>query len=113
MAKNNLVCEFTDDNFDAEIKKAEVPVLVDAWASWCGPCKAMNPIIADIAASYAEDLKVGKLDVDANAAVAKRLKVTSVPMLFVFKDGRPVWKHVGTMKKRDLVKKLEELIEAA
>jgi len=89
------VHEITDDNFEAEVLKAQVPTLVDFWAVWCGPCKAIAPMIDAIADQYQGKLKVGKVDVDHHQIVAQQYRVTSIPSLFLFKDGKVVWHTKG------------------
>ncbi|HVV82646.1 MAG TPA: thioredoxin [Kofleriaceae bacterium] len=93
---------FTDTSFPAEVLKSEAPVLVDFWAVWCGPCKQIAPMIDAIADQYAGKLKVGKVDVDREPIVAQQLRVTSIPTLVLFKGGKVVWQHVGTVTRPKL-----------
>jgi thioredoxin 1 len=106
---DSLTIEITDDNFDAEVLKSAIPVLIDAWATWCGPCKHLAPTIDALADQYAGKLKVGKVDVDANHDTAKALRVSSIPALFIFKDGLVVWSFVGAAPKA----KIDAAIKAA
>src|SRR5262245_14305133 len=89
------VKEFTDGNFDAEVLASEVPTLVDFWAVWCGPCRAIAPIVESLAGKYAGQVKVGKLDIDHNQRVAAKYMVKSIPTLLLFKGGKVVEQLVG------------------
>ncbi|HOC59271.1 MAG: thioredoxin [Syntrophaceae bacterium] len=96
----------TDDNFEGEVLKSDKPVLIDFWATWCGPCKAIGPIVEEIASDYAGKLKVMKLDVDQNQKSAIAYGVRSIPTLILFKDGKVSDKLTGLAPKE----KLEEFI---
>lgn len=100
--------EFTDQNFEEEVLKADKPVLVDFWAPWCGPCQMMGPIIDDLAGEY-KDAKIGKLNVDEAGKTAGNYEVMSIPTLIIFKDGKPVKTLSGVTSKEDLIKTLDEL----
>ena len=89
----------TKDNFDAEVLNSSVPVLLDFWATWCGPCMMIAPTLAEIAREHAGSLKVGKINVDDELELAMQFGVTSIPMLVVLKDGRVVNKAVGAIPK--------------
>ncbi|RYZ63422.1 MAG: thioredoxin [Proteobacteria bacterium] len=102
------VLQFTDDNFDSEVLKSDVPVLVDFTATWCGPCKALAPVIENLAAEAgAKSFKVGKLDIDDAASIARKYRVMSVPTVMVFKDGQVAAQHVGLTNKDTLLKLLQ------
>lgn len=91
--------ELGEENFDSEVLQSDMPVLVDFWADWCGPCKIVGPIIDEIAVEYAGKLKVGKVDVDAHGALAGRYNVMSIPTMKFFKGGQQVGEIVGAAPK--------------
>lgn len=106
MAGANMLT-LTDSTFDREVLNSDVPVLVDFWAEWCGPCRMMEPTIEAIAADYAGKIKVGKLNVDDNGATAMRFNIRGIPTLLLFKDGRIVDQRVGAVGKAEVQKMLE------
>ena len=98
MASKNVI-ELTDATFEKEVLQSDVPVLVDFWATWCGPCRAIAPIVDEIATEYQGKLKVGKVDTDRHQKYAASLGVSSIPALFVFKGGKVVERIVGARPK--------------
>lgn len=94
---------FTSDNFEEEVLKSDVPVLVDMFATWCGPCKMMAPVVAQLAEEYERTVKVGKLDIDQNVDIVAQYKIMSVPTFLVIKDGEVVKKLIGAVSKEELV----------
>ncbi len=98
---------FTDAEFDQDVLRSEVPVLVDFWAEWCGPCRMMAPTVDAVAAQYAGKLKVGKLDVDHNGGTAMRYDIRGIPTLLLFKGGQVVEQRVGAIGKSDVEKMVE------
>jgi thioredoxin 1 len=101
------VAEVTDNNFQSEVIEAEVPVLVDFWAPWCGPCRRVSPIVEEIAADRGEDLKVVKLNIDDNQQTAIKFNVMSIPTLILFKHGEVKKTVIGAYPKRKLEEELE------
>ena len=107
MASNGIV-EVTDANFDADVLKSDKLVLIDFWATWCGPCHAIAPIVEELATEYQGKVKVGKMDVDRNSATPMRYGVRGIPTLLVFKDGQVKEQIVGYVPKEQIQKALDK-----
>jgi thioredoxin 1 len=112
MAGTNTIT-FTDANFDAEVLQSNAPVLVDFWAEWCSPCKALSPTIDELASEYAGKVKVGKLDTDSNREVSTRYGVSSIPTVMLFHGGQIKEKFVGLRSKRDFKVALDGMVAGA
>ncbi len=102
--------EVRDDNFDQEVMKAAMPVVVDFWADWCAPCRMIAPIVEDLAKEYDGKVKFVKLDVDANPNVSMKYSIRSIPTLLIFKGGKPVGQVIGAVPKSVLKKRVEDAI---
>lgn len=105
--------EFTDANFQQEVLDSEVPVLVDFWAIWCGPCKMIAPYVEEIAGEYDGRIKVGKVDVDNNPQISMTYGIRSIPTLLVFKGGKVVDQIIGAVPKNTIVQKLDSQLQPA
>jgi len=103
----------SDATFEQEVLRADKPVLVDFWATWCGPCRMVAPVLEEIAAERGEQLKIAKLDVDANPVSAGRFGVRAIPTMIVFKDGREAQRLVGYMPKERLLQQLAAYMKVA
>ncbi len=104
------ILTLTDGSFDEQVNSASTPVVVDFWAEWCGPCKKIAPILAELATEQAGKLQFAKIDTDANPQVSMRYNVMSIPTLIVFKDGQEAKRVVGAKGKHQLLEELESFI---
>ena len=102
--------EFTEQNFEQEVRQATVPVLVDMWAAWCGPCRVVGPVVEELAGAYQGKAKIGKLNVDDHPSLAAQFRVMNIPTLLLFKDGQEVDRIVGVVPKEELARRLDQAI---
>ena len=107
MSDNNNVSQVSDSSFDGDILKSPMPVLVDFWAPWCGPCRSVAPIVEDLANQYAGKLKVAKINVDESTEVATRYQITSIPTFILFKNGQVADRALGALPKSEFVKLID------
>lgn len=106
MSGNGLI-EFTDQNFEEQVLKSDQPVLVDFWATWCGPCRAITSTVEAVAQQYAGRAKVGKVNVDDNLSVTSRYRITGIPALLLFKNGQVVEQLMGVKGKDVLIEMID------
>jgi thioredoxin 1 len=104
--------EVNESNWDEQVLKSQLPVLVDFWAEWCGPCKMIAPSVHDLAVEYDGKLSVGKLDVDSNPNIATKYGIRSIPALIFFKNGKPVDQIIGAVPKGVLKRKVDTVLSS-
>lgn len=109
---NEFATEVTDATFESDVLQSELPVLVDFWATWCRPCKAVAPLVDEVAAQYEGKLKVMKMDVDANRETPKKYGIRGIPALFFFKDGKVIEQIVGSVPKDTLDKSVTKVLSS-
>lgn len=102
--------EFTDSNFEADVLQSDKPVLVDFWAEWCMPCKALGPVIDEIATEYSGRVKVGKMDTEGNTETPVKYNIQAIPSILLFKNGEVVQKFVGLTGKKDFAAALDGVV---
>lgn len=107
-----MALEISDQTFDAEVMQSPVPVLVDFWAPWCGPCKAMNPVFDALGAKNEGKLKIAKMNVDDNQEIPGRFGVMSIPTFIIVKDGKVVSQFVGARSEHDMQKEIDAALAA-
>lgn len=110
MASENIV-EVVDSVFDKEVMESEIPVLVDFWAPWCGPCRALSPVIEEISNDYEGSVKVGKVNVDENPETTMKFSIRSIPTLIVFKNGEVAEQIIGAVPKSEIEKVLNKALD--
>jgi thioredoxin 1 len=110
---NDSYITLTDQNFQQKVMQNSEPVLVNFWATWCGPCKVMSPVIQDLAREYAGQVTVGKVNVDEQPATAAQFGIQSIPTIKIFKNGQIVDQVIGAVPKKVLIDKLNEVLTAA
>ena len=107
MSDNALVLAVTDAAFDGDVLKSDLPVLVDFWAPWCGPCRSVGPIVDDLATQYKDKVRIAKVNVDESSVVAMKYQVTSIPTFILFKKGEVADRVLGALPRSEFVKFLD------
>jgi len=105
-----MVAEFTDANFQKDVLESDKLTMVDFWAEWCGPCRAIGPVVEELATQYAGKVNIGKVNVDNNSNVSTNFGITSIPAILFFKNGQVVDKQIGAVPKSVLDKKIQSLM---
>ncbi len=105
---SEAILEVSDSNFESEVVNSDVPVLIDFWAPWCGPCRAIAPIVEEISSTYEGKIKVGKMNVDENQATTMKFGIRSIPTLIMFKDGEAIDQIIGAVPKGEIERVVEK-----
>ena len=103
---------FTDSNFKTEVLESKLPVLVDFWAPWCGPCKMIAPLIEEVAREFSGQMKIGKINIDEHPCIASQYGIMSIPTLVIFKDGKVMDQLVGVVSRGELKRKIQENLQS-
>ena len=104
------VMEFSDTNFEQEVVQSAVPVLVDLWAAWCGPCRMIAPLVEELAGTYGGEVKMGKVNVDDYPQLAAQYRIMNIPTLLLFKGGQEVDRIVGVVPKQELARRIDKVL---
>ena len=104
------IMQVTDSTFEAEVLKSDIPVLVDFWAEWCGPCRMVAPVVEEVAKQYEGKVKVAKVDVDQNQRIATQFQIRSIPSLYIFKNGKVAGQIVGAVPKQQITSALDKIL---
>src|SRR5687767_7249756 len=107
---SDAVLQVSDNTFDAEVIQSKIPVLVDFWAEWCGPCRMVAPVVEEVAKQYEGKVKVAKVDVDQNQRVATQFQIRSIPSLYIFKNGKVAGQIVGAVPKQQITSALDKIL---